>query len=242
MSILVLEHDADLLNLVTFLLRRDGHDVVAAHDGAAGLHLWEMKDPRLVLLEADLPKLTGWEACKHIRRAGETPIIMVGESAHDDQVVRAFEYGADDFITKPFSPRQLTARIHALLRRVRESADQPRKGWQTITAGDLHLDPQWRNAGRGGDEMHLTATEFKLLYELVLHEGQVLTHAILTDRVWGYEGVDDASLIKGHIRNLRRKLEPDAAHPTYVQTVPGIGYTFGRRAAGPPSMEGTDPR
>jgi two-component system alkaline phosphatase synthesis response regulator PhoP len=98
-----------------------------------------------------------------------------------------------------------------------------------ITAGDLKLDPQWRSVYIGDRAIRLTGIEFKLLYELVLHEGQVLTHQILTDRVWGYEGVDDGSLLKGHIRNLRRKLDDDSNNPTYIHTVPGIGYTFRRR-------------
>jgi DNA-binding response OmpR family regulator len=146
----------------------------------------------------------------------------------DADVVKGLDLGADDYIIKPFSPRQLIARIKAVLRRAAEAADQPRKGWQAITVGDLMLDPQWRTVTRAGESVRLTPIEFKLLYELVLHEGQVLTHQILTDRVWGFAGVDDASLLKGHIRNLRRKLELDSSEPVYIHTVTGIGYTFKR--------------
>ncbi len=229
MSILIVEDDSDLLDILCFALRREGHDVIAAHDGAAGLELWKSKDPRLVLLDVELPKMNGWEVCKRIRSEASTPIIMLTGNSTDTDIVKGLELGADDYITKPFSPKQLMARIRAVLRRAKESADQPRKGWQVIAAGDLKLDPQWRTVYRGEEPVRLTPIEFKLLYELVLHEGQVLTHQILTDRVWGYEGVDDASLLKGHIRNLRRKLEADSADPVYIHTVAGIGYTFRRR-------------
>jgi DNA-binding response OmpR family regulator len=226
MSILIVEDDADLLDVLCFTLRRDGHDVIAAHDGQAGLQLWRTKEPRLVLLDVHLPKIDGWQLCKQIRAESRVPIIMLTAAAEDGDVVKGLNLGADDYIVKPFSPGQLTARVRAVLRRAAEAADQPRKGWQVVTAGDLRLDPQWRSVERGGAQIRLTPIEFKLLYELVLHEGQVLTHQILTDRIWGYEGVDDASLLKGHIRNLRRKLEPDAAPPRYIHTVAGIGYTF----------------
>jgi DNA-binding response OmpR family regulator len=228
MSILIVEDDADLLDILCFAVRRAGHDVIAAHDGAIGFELWKSKDPELVLLDADLPKMNGWDVCKAIRNESATPIIMLTASGDESDIVRGLELGADDYITKPFSPKQLMARIKAVLRRTKESADQPRKGWQAITAGDLALDPQWRTVEHEGQKTRLTATEFKILYELVVHEGQVLTHQILTDRVWGYEGVDDAGLLKGHIRNIRRKLEVDSASPEYIQTVSGVGYTFRR--------------
>ncbi len=232
MSVLIVEDDADLLDILCYTLRREGHEVIAAHDGASGLQLWKLKDPRLVLLDVDLPKLSGWEVVKQIRTESTTPVIMLTGAHAEADIVRGLDLGADDYITKPFSPRQLTARIRTVLRRTKESEDQPRKGWQTVTAGDLTLDPQWRTVHRNGEPIRLTPIEFKVLYELVLHETQVLTHQIMTDRVWGYEGVDDASLLKGHIRNLRRKLEADSEEPIYIHTVPGIGYTF-RRAATP---------
>jgi DNA-binding response OmpR family regulator len=231
MSILIVEDDSELLDVLCFAVRRGGHDVIAAHDGAMGLELWRSKSPELVLLDVDLPKMSGWEVCKAIRSESATPVIMLTGHREDDQIVKGLELGADDYITKPFSPKQLMARIRAVLRRSGEPADQPRKGWQAITAGDLKLDPQWRTVERDGESFRLTATEFKILYELVVHEGQVLTHQILTDRVWGYEGVDDAGLLKGHIRNLRRKIEVDSSKPVYIQTVAGIGYTFRRRQA-----------
>jgi DNA-binding response OmpR family regulator len=231
MAILVVEDDVDLLDILCFALRRDGYDVLAARDGAAGLQLFKAKEPQLVLLDITLPKLSGWDVCRTIRDESSTPIIMLTALNSDDDMVRGLQLGADDFITKPFSPRQLLARVQAVLRRAKEDSGQQRRGWQTITAGDLKLDPQWRRVTRGAGEIHLTPIEFKLLYELVLHEGQVLPHQTLTDRVWGYEGVDDASLLKGHIRNMRRKLEDDSSTPQYIHTVAGVGYTFRRGGA-----------
>ena len=228
MSILIVEDDASLLDLLCFAVRREGYDVIAAHDGAIGLQLWKTKDPQLVLLDVDLPKMTGWEVCKEIRNESSTPIIMLTGANSEMNVTKGLDLGADDYVVKPFSPRELMARIRSVMRRAKDAADQPRKGWQVITVGDLNLDPQWRRVHRGEDVIHLTAIEFKILYELVLHEGQVLTHQLLTDRVWGYEEVDDASLLKGHIRNLRRKLERDSSNPAYIHTVSGIGYTFRR--------------
>src|SRR5262245_22445645 len=130
MSILIVEDDADLLDLLCFAMRREGHDVIAAHDGAVGLRLWEEKDPQLVLLDVDLPKLSGWQVCKQIRSTSSTPVIMLTATSSEADVIKGLELGADDYITKPFSPGQLLARVRAVLRRAKEPADQPRKGWQ----------------------------------------------------------------------------------------------------------------
>jgi DNA-binding response OmpR family regulator len=226
MAILVVEDDPDLLDILCFALRREGHDVIAARDGETGLEMWKAKEPLLVVLDVDLPKKTGWEVCKEIRKESNTPVVMLTAAGDEADIVRGFGLGADDYVTKPFSHKQLVLRIGAILRRAKQNPDQPRKGWQVMNAGDLRLDPQWRTVYRGDQAIRLTPMEFKLLYELVLHAGQVLPHQILTDRVWGYEGVDDTSLLKGHIRNLRRKLEIDSSSPVYIRTVAGIGYTF----------------
>jgi DNA-binding response OmpR family regulator len=229
MAILTVEDDADLLDILSYTLRRDGHDVIAARDGATALQLWRIRNPQLILLDVDLPKVDGWQICEQIRAESSTPIIMLTGLSSTNDVIRGLELGADDYMTKPFSPKELTSRVRAVLRRSKKSAVETRNGWQVTNAGDLRLDPQWRSVSRGDTAIKLTPMEFKLLYELVLHEGQVLPHQILTDRVWGYEGVDDSSLLKGHIRNLRRKIEPYASSPIYIHTVAGIGYTFRRR-------------
>jgi DNA-binding response OmpR family regulator len=230
MSLLVVEPDNDLLDLVLFMLRRAGHEGIAARDGAAALRLWQSKQPQLILLEANLPVLSGWEVCEAVRKVDATPIIFVSEASRDADVVRALGIGADDYVAKPFAPRQLLARIDAVLRRTTARERQQRCAAETLKAGDLVLESQWRRVRRGEEEIRLTGTEFKVLHELVLHEGQVLSHQLLADRVWGYDDVDDAGPLKGHIRNLRRKIEPEPdGKPVYIQTVAGVGYTFCRQ-------------
>jgi DNA-binding response OmpR family regulator len=232
MSLLVVEPDSDLLDLQLFMLRRAGYEGIAARDGAAALRLWQSKRPQLILLEAQLPLLDGWEVCEAVRKVDETPIIFVSETHSDAAVVRALGSGADDYVAKPFSPKQLLARIEAVLRRATAKDLRQRSAAEVLTAGDLVLEPQWRRVRRGLEEIRLTGTEFKLLHELVLHEGQVLSHQLLADRVWGYDDVEDAGPLKGHVRNLRRKLEPEPdSKPVYIQTVAGVGYTFCRQTA-----------
>jgi DNA-binding response OmpR family regulator len=226
MSVLVVDDDADLLDVLSYLLRREGYDITPARNGASGLQAWEAGDPELVVLGLELPDMSGLQVCERIRAAADTPIIILARSNDEDTMVRGLEMGADDFMVKPLSPRQLLSRVRAVLRRAHESLDGPRKGRQLLRAGDLLLDPQFRTVQRGTTVVTLTPTEFKLLYELVLHEGQVLTPALLTDRVWGYVSVDDTTVVKGQIFNLRRKLEPDAAHPRYIHTIAGSGYVF----------------
>src|SRR6266508_1772032 len=130
MAILLMEDDADLLAILCFALRRDGHEVIAARDGAVGLQLWRTKDPQLVVLDVGLPKVSGWEVLKQIRAESSTPVIMLTAALSDADVLQGLEGGADDYVTKPFNPRELFARIRAVLRRAKEAADQPRKGWE----------------------------------------------------------------------------------------------------------------
>jgi DNA-binding response OmpR family regulator len=203
--------------------------VLATGDGDTALQLWKAKHPSFVLLDIDLPKVNGWEICKTIRAESAVPIIMLTASVSEADVVKGLDAGADDYMVKPFSPRVLTARIRAAQRRTDHNrahqADMPRLGISEIV-----LNPEWHTVERAGETIRLTTTQFKLLHELVQYAGQVLTHERLVDRIWGYAGVDDRSILKGHIHNLRSRLEPDPANPIYVKTVPGIGYTFPRSA------------
>jgi DNA-binding response OmpR family regulator len=235
MPILIVEDDIDLLDILAFSLRRGGHEVLTAHDGEGAMRIFRSKRPRLVLLDIHLPRMSGWDVCRAIRSESDTPIIMLSAADDDDDIVHGLSLGADDYVTKPFSPKQLLARIQAVLRRANDSNGRMLVGWETISAGDIVIEPQRRTVRRDAKEIYLTPIEFKLLYELVLHEGQVLPHKALTDRIWGYDGIDDALLLKGHVRNLRKKLDDDFANPVYIHTVAGVGYLF-RRRSGVPSI------
>jgi DNA-binding response OmpR family regulator len=231
MSILLVEDDHDLTDVLAYLLRREGHEVNIAYDGASAIKIWQETNPQLILLDIDLPRLSGWDVCEAVREGSATPIVMLTGATSDDSVVKGLELGADDYLTKPFSPKQLLARIRAVLRRSGENHNaQPE---QVLSISDLQLDTCWRRVRRGEDEVSLTKLEFQLLYELTLHAGQVLTYRYITDKVWGYKGQDDASLIKGHIRNLRSKLGTAPDGGQYIETVHGTGYVF--RPDGPPS-------
>lgn len=223
MSILIVEDDVDLTDILAYMLRREGHDVRVAGDGETALRVWESSAPRLVLLDVELPSINGWEVCSRIRDGSETPIIMLTASGGDDNIVRGLELGADDYITKPFSPRQLLARVRAVLRR--ENNTQATNGEdQTVEVAGLVLDLGRRTVSKGDDEITLTKLEFRLLLELALNAGRLLSYRYITDKVWGYKGASDASLIKGHIRNLRRKLGPRSDGKQHIETVQGTGY------------------
>ena len=223
MSILLVEDDRDLTDILAYLLRREGHEVNIAYDGASAIKIWQETNPQLILLDIDLPRLSGWDVCEAVREGSATPIVMLTGAVGDDNVVKGLELGADDYLTKPFSPKQLLARIRAVMRRTGAAQAQPE---QVLSVADLTLDTHWRRVRRGDDEITLTKLEFQLLYELTLHAGQVLSYRYITDKVWGYKGQDDASLIKGHIRNLRSKLGAAPDGSQYIETVHGTGYVF----------------
>ena len=224
MAILLVEDDQDLTDVLAYLLRREGHEVHIAYDGATAVKMWRETDPQLILLDIDLPRMNGWEVCERVREGSGTPIVMLTGADGDESIVKGLELGADDYLTKPFSPKQLLARVRAVLRRTGSNGAQAPD--QLLTVSDLTLDAKWRRVRRREEEISLTKLEFQLLHELALHAGQVLTYRYITDRVWGYQGHDDAGLIKGHIRNLRSKLGAAPDSGLYIETVHGTGYIF----------------
>ena len=225
MSILVVEDEEELSHILGYVLRRAGFDVVLARDGMSALRMFRTASPSLVLLDLNLPRVDGWEVCRQVRLNSATPIVMLTAQKADDEIVRGLNVGADDYITKPFSPAQLIARIEAVLRRTNQATGDARARFVTI--GDVELDVQTNQARIGGQEVQLTNLEFRLLHTLALREGHVVRHHELIQRIWGYHGISDGRMLKSHVRNLRRKIEPDSAHPRYIQTVPSVGYRFG---------------
>ena len=220
MKILLADGDGDQLDVTAYTLRRQGFSILEARDGTQALRRWREDRPDLVLLDVGLESLTGYEACRRIRQAGSTPVILLSAFHDDTHVVQGFEAGADDYVAKPFSPRQLAARVRAVLRRSGRS--QPEET-RELQLGDLLLDLESHVVRRAEEEISLTPLEFRLLSELARSSGRAVSATRLVEHAWGY-GDGDVSLLKTHICHLRRKLHLGTAGPGSIRVVPGVGY------------------
>lgn len=219
--ILTVEDDDRIRQAVKLALEDEGWDVDEADTGERALEAFGANIADVVLIDIMLPGMDGFEVCRSIRRTSDVPIIMV--TARDDthDVVAGLEAGADDYLTKPFAPKELSARIRALLRRVRSTDNG---GLDRIKVGDLEISPEEGLVLKEGEELHLTKTEFKLLVELAGQPGKVFSREVLLERVWGYDYFGDGRLVDVHVRRLRTKVETDPANPRYVVTSRGLGY------------------
>jgi DNA-binding response OmpR family regulator len=217
---LTVEDDERIRTAVKLALEAEGWQVEEAAGGEEALESFEQRPSDVVLIDIMLPDIDGFEVCRAIRRNSDVPIVMV--TARDDthDVVAGLEAGADDYLTKPFAPKELSARIRALLRRVRPT--EP--GSAHLRFGDLEIIPDEGVVRRSGVEVHLTKTEFRLLVELASSPGRVFSREVLLERVWGYDYFGDGRLVDVHVRRLRTKVEHDAANPRHVVTVRGLGY------------------
>ena len=218
--ILTVEDDERIRTAVRLALEDEGWTVEEAESGEDALNAFTAQAADVVLIDIMLPGIDGFDVCRSIRRVSDVPIVMVTARADTHDVVAGLEAGADDYLTKPFAPKELSARIRALLRRSR-SADPAAP---QMVFGDLEIIPEEGVVRLGGDEVHLTKTEFRLLVELATNPGRVLSREVLLERVWGYGYFGDGRLVDVHVRRLRTKIEPDAANPRYVVTVRGLGY------------------
>ncbi|MEM7343522.1 MAG: response regulator transcription factor [Chloroflexota bacterium] len=220
--ILVVDDEPKIVKLAQDYLERGGFRVVVAADGQAALTVARHERPDLVVLDLNLPGMDGLDVCRTLRRESDVPIIMLTARVEETDRLIGLELGADDYITKPFSPRELVARVRAVLRRVQGGVQQP----GLVRVGELELDLNGHRVTRNGETLHLTRIEFNLLATLAQHPGQTFSRAQLLDRLHGvtYEGFDRS--VDAHIKNLRRKLEADPTDPHYVLTVYGIGYKF----------------
>jgi DNA-binding response OmpR family regulator len=218
--ILTVEDDERIRTAVKLALEDEGWQVSEAPCGEDALGVFTRAPADVVLIDIMLPGIDGFEVCRSIRRISDVPIIMVTARADTHDVVAGLEAGADDYLTKPFAPKELSARIRALLRRVRTS--EP--GMSRLVFGELEITPDEGVVRRGGEEIHLTKTEFRLLVELGANPGRVLSREVLLERVWGYGYFGDGRLVDVHIRRLRTKVEHDPASPRHVVTVRGLGY------------------
>jgi DNA-binding response OmpR family regulator len=218
-TILVVEDDPRIAEIVDDYLRHAGFGVTTARTGEDALVLAASSHHDLVVLDLGLPRMDGFEVATRLRRDTTVPIIMLTARVEESDRMRGFSVGADDYVTKPFSPRELVARVQAVLRRSAPRPDAP-----TIRVGDLTLDIARMTVRRGDQPLDLTATEFQLMATLARHPGRVFTRNQLLDAVRGEEGESFDRAIDAHVKNIRRKIEPDPHRPRYVLTVYGVGY------------------
>ncbi len=225
---MVVEDEAALADLVASYLERDGFEVTVTGDGADAVGLARSVDPDVVVLDLGLPGLDGVEVCRRLRTFSDAYIVMLTARADEVDTLVGLSVGADDYITKPFSPRELSARIQARMRRPRTgfTGDHP-VGEPARVFGDLAIDLPGREVTVAGRPVQLTRTEFDVLAALSSAPGTVFTRARLIDTVWGPEWIGDDHLVDVHIAHVRRKLGDDAAHGRYVRTVRGVGYRMG---------------
>ena len=218
--ILTVEDDERIRTAVKLALQDEGWTVAEAENGEQALATFAQAPADVVLIDIMLPDIDGFEVCRAIRRTSDVPIVMV--TARDDthDVVAGLEAGADDYLTKPFAPKELSARIRALLRRARPTVP----GNPRLRFGDLEIVPQEGVVTRGDEQVHLTKTEFRLLVELANHPGTVFSREDLLEKVWGHGVFGDGRLVDVHVRRLRTKVEVDPANPRHVVTVRGLGY------------------
>jgi two-component system alkaline phosphatase synthesis response regulator PhoP len=220
--ILVVDDEPKIVKQARDYLENGGFRVVAAGDGQTALAAARRERPDLIVLDLNLPEMDGLDVCRALRRESDVPIIMLTARVAETDRLIGLELGADDYITKPFSPRELVARVRAVLRRVRGGVHQP----GLIRASELEIDVHGRRVTRDGEPIRLTRTEFDLLVTLAQHPGQVFTREQLLDRLHGvaYDGYDRS--IDAHVKNLRQKIEADPSEPRYVLTVYAVGYRF----------------
>jgi DNA-binding response OmpR family regulator len=218
--ILAVEDDERIRTAVKLALEDEGWDVSEAATGEDALLLFQREPADVVLIDIMLPGIDGFDVCRSIRRSSDVPIVMVTARADTHDVVAGLEAGADDYLTKPFAPKELSARIRALLRRARTSeVSSPH-----LRFGDLEIVPEEGVVRRNGRDVHLTKTEFRVLVELAQSPGRVFSREVLLERIWGYGYFGDGRLVDVHVRRLRTKVEADPANPRHVVTVRGLGY------------------
>ncbi len=224
-TVLIVEDNTHTVELVRLYLSRDGHKVLAAADGIEGLRLAREAQPDIVVLDLMLPGLDGMEICRVLRQESEVPIVMLTARVEEEDRLAGLDLGADDYVTKPFSPRELAARVRAVLRRTaREALDEEPA---ELSYGDVTVNMRQQTACIGSEALRLTPTEFRLLALMVREPGRVFTREHIIDRVFGYDFDGFDRTVDAHVSNLRRKLEADPEGPSYVHTIYGVGYRFG---------------
>ena len=226
--ILVVDDEPKIVKLTRDFLEKDGFRVISAADGPTALQVARREKPDLVVLDLMLPGMDGWEVCRVLRQESDLPVIMLTARSEESDQVIGLELGADDYITKPFSPRTLVARVRALLRRTQGRMKPP----AMIRAGGLEIDLDGHHVQLDGKDLHLTPNEFKLLAVLANHPGQLFSRDQLVDHLHGASFNSFDRSIDSHIKNLRRKLESNSTEPRFIETVYGAGYRFIKKDEG----------
>ncbi|WP_085509079.1 response regulator transcription factor [Thalassobacillus devorans] len=222
-KILIVDDEESIVTLLKYNIEQAGYDTDVAYDGSEALHKADENDYDLIVLDIMLPELDGMDVCKQLRiNKMDTPILML--TAKDDEFdkVLGLELGADDYLTKPFSPREVVARIKAILRRANRTVQEEKK--DTIEIADLVIYPQQYEAAINGKQLIFTPKEFELLLYLAKHKGKVLARDQLLSAVWNYDFVGDTRIVDVHVSHLREKIEPDTKKPVYIKTIRGLGY------------------
>ncbi len=221
-TVLVVDDEPIVRDVVVRYLRREGYETLEAGDGLRAQELLHEHEPNLVVLDLMLPGIDGLQLCRWIRGRSDLPVIMLTARAEEADRIVGLELGADDYVTKPFSPRELAARVRTVLRRAGPSVGPP----QRIVHGDLELNAAAREVAKAGMRLRLTAKEFDLLWFLASHPRRVFSRDQLMERVWGYEPAFDTGTVTVHVRRLRAKIENDPSKPRHLETVWGVGYRF----------------
>ena len=224
-TVLIVEDDPNTLEIVDLYLRRDGHKVLMTPDGLEGLRLAREAHPDLVVLDLMLPGMDGMEVCRILREESEVPIVMLTARVEEEDRLAGLDMGADDYLTKPFSPRELAARVRAVLRRT--ARDAMERGPAELAQDDIKVDLHHHAVYIKRAQVILTPTEFRLLVLLMREPGRIFTREQIIDRVFGYDFDGFDRTVDAHVSNLRRKLELDPDKPRYINTVYGVGYRFG---------------
>lgn len=223
-KLLIIEDDLDLAKALDLYLSRAGYDVVVATNGLEGLQKLYNERPHIVLLDIAMPKMDGWEVCRRIREMSDVPIIILTARVQEDERIKGLKLGADDYVVKPFSLKELEARLEAVLRRTRGA--KPSREGIVFANEELVIDAERLMVTREGQHVDLTPTELRLLLLLAENEGRVLTHRQILEKIWGGEYTDDMDYVKLFVYRLRRKVEADPENPRYIVSERGIGYRF----------------
>jgi DNA-binding response OmpR family regulator len=224
--VLIVDDEASICEVLAQYLRLEGFDVLAAADGATALDLFHATPPDLVILDLMLPGIDGIEVCRRMRAISAIPILMLTARSEESDKLEGFHVGTDDYVTKPFSPREVVVRVQAIMRRLEAMSVPAMVLDDTLRVGSLVIHPRLRHIERDGMPLEVTAKEFDLLYYLASHPRQVFSRQQLLDHVWDYSYFGDAGTVTVHVRRLREKVELDPARPRHVKTVWGVGYKF----------------